>query len=401
MARLARALPGGPYSHITSAFGDRAGFLAMWSSMLSQVTAAAATAIAVGGAIGVAFPAIRSPLSVTVIGVMTLLLLGAVQSRGARSAGRVQVTASLIKLFPLILVLILVLALVGRGGSVQPLAAVPLSLSATVAAAALMLFAFTGFEAGSISANVTDRSQELVPAATINGTAFVAVLYLGATLAVLWLLPSAIAAASPTPIADAIAPSLGPSARTLVALVGAISALGTCNALILLAVETARALAFAGDLPKSFAETDRNGVARHGLFASILLAMLMVAGSMSEDFLATFNFVALVSAVGALVLYLACAAAAWRLRVVGAVIAVPALIYSARDVLGLGRRSLAVGGAARDCRPADPLVQPAGGGSGRARPSPCPSAPALPCGCARRSGRCPSSGWWSSSRRAC
>jgi class 3 adenylate cyclase len=30
-----------------------------------------------------------------------------------------------------------------------------------------------------------------------------------------------------------------------------------------------------------------------------------------------------------------------------------------------------------------------------------PSAPALPCGCARLHGRCPSSGWWSSSRPAC
>ncbi len=236
-----------------------------------------------------------------------------------------------------------------------------------------------------------------MPAATINGTAFVAVLYLAATLAVLWLLPSAIAAASPTPIADAIAPSLGASARTVVALVGAVSAFGTCNALILLAVETARALAFAGDLPQSFAATDSNGVARHGLIASIVLAMLMVVGSMSENFLATFNFVALVSAVGALVLYLACAAAAWRLRRRRSGDRGTGTDLFGCDVLGIGRRSGTVGGAARrlpGCRSAGS----AGGPPERPKapsPSPSPSAPALPCGCARRSGRCPSSGWWS------
>ncbi|GAA4008003.1 hypothetical protein GCM10022211_21770 [Sphingomonas humi] len=336
MARLAGALPGGPYSHVASAFGDRAAFIAMWSSMLSQVTGAAATAIAVGGAIGVAVPALASPVSITVIGLVTLLVLALVQSRGARSAGRVQVTAALIKLVPLVLVLLLVLLLVARGGSVQPLAPVPLTLTATIAAAALMLFAFTGFEAGTISANVTDNAQESVPSATIRGTAFVAMLYLAATLAVLWLLPSAIAAASPTPIADAIAPSFGPSARTLVALVGAVSALGTCNALILLSVEVARALANAGDLPASFAAIDSNGVSRRSLVAAVLLAMAMVAGSVSENFLSAFNFVALVSAVGALVLYLACAAVAWRLQVVGAAVAVPALLYSVAMFWGSG-----------------------------------------------------------------
>ncbi len=87
MARLAGALPGGPYSHIASAFGDRAGFLAMWSSMLSQVTAAAATAIAVGGAIGEAFPGTRSPLSVTLIGIVTLLRAGS-RPVARRAVGR-------------------------------------------------------------------------------------------------------------------------------------------------------------------------------------------------------------------------------------------------------------------------------------------------------------------------
>ncbi|GAA4018127.1 amino acid permease [Sphingomonas swuensis] len=343
MARLAGALPGGPFSHVAAAFGDRTAFVALWSSMISQVMGVAATAIAVGGALGVAIPALRSPWSVTIIGVATIAILALVQSRGARSAGRVQVTAALIKLVPLLVVVILALLLLASGGTPQPLAPVPLGLAGTLAAAALMLFAFTGFEAGTISANVTDRSQELVPSATIRGTAFVALLYLFATVAVLWLLPSAVAASSPTPIADAIAPSLGASAQTLVALVGAISALGTCNALLLLSVEILRALANAGDLPQSLAVTDANGVARRGLWLSALLAAIMVLGSVSENFLATFNFVALVSAVGALVLYLACAAAAWRLKVTGAVIAVPAILYSLAMFYGSGMEAVAWG----------------------------------------------------------
>ncbi|WP_338504547.1 amino acid permease [Sphingomonas kaistensis] len=345
LARLARRLPGGPYAYIAAAFGDRAAFVTLWSYVVSQWTAVAAVAIAAMGALGHVFPAIASgwPLAFAACGAIIGMVL--VNLRGARSTGAVQVTATLIKIVPLLLVALLVLLRVVSGPPLEPFAPVPLSLGATISACALMLFAFTGFEAAAVTANVTEDAGDVVPGATIRGTVLVALLYLVATVAVLWLLPSASAATSQAPFADAIAPAFGDIAGNFVAIVAAVSALGAGNAIILLAVEISRAMANAGDLPPFFARTNKAGVATGSLLVAASIAILLVVASVSDSFVAVFTFVALVSAVSALVLYFICAAAALKLRLEKPAIAVIAVLYAIAMFVGSGLEATLWGGA--------------------------------------------------------
>ncbi len=336
MGRLAARMPGGPYSYVAAAFGDRAAFLTMWSALWSQLTGVAAVAVAIGGALAHVLPAVGAGPGLLGVAVGSILILTVIQISGARSAGRVQVVAALIKVIPLLLVVVLALGRFGSATPVEPLEPTPVSLAGIAAASALMLFAFTGFEAGPITANVTDKAEEAVPAATIRGTAITAVIYLCATVAVLWLLPSAIAAQSSAPFADAIAPALGPVAGALVAVIAAVSAFGTGNALILISVEVARAIANAGDMPPMFAKTNANGVATGSLLTAAAIAIVLVAASMSDSFVEAFAFISLVSAIGALVLYIVCAAAAWKLKAVPAVFGLVAILYSLAMFYGSG-----------------------------------------------------------------
>ncbi|WP_294005040.1 APC family permease [Sphingomonas sp.] len=336
MARLARRLPGGPYSYITVAFGDTAAFVTMWTYLVSQWTGIAAVAIAAGGALGYVFPAVGSGVPLAVVAIVSIIALTLVNMSGARSAGFVQVAATLIKIVPLLLVVLLVLLRLGSGQALEPLSSAPISLAGITAAAALMLFAFTGFESAAVSANVTDHDTDVVPSATINGTVFVAAIYLTATLAVLFLLPSVVAGASGAPFADATAPVLGTVAGAFVAIVAAISALGAGNALILLSAEVARAIANAGDLPPAFARTNRAGVSPVSLIAGAVVAILLVLASISDSFVAVFTFVALISAVSALVLYLVCALAALKLKAEKPLLAGIAILYAIAMFIGAG-----------------------------------------------------------------
>jgi basic amino acid/polyamine antiporter, APA family len=336
MARLARRLPGGPYSYVAAAFGDTAAFLTMWSYLVAQWTAVAAVAIAAAGAIGHVVPALGSGTPLAAVAIGAIVVLAAINLSGARSAGTVQVVATLIKLVPLLLVVLLVAARLATRHPLEALAPAPLSITGIVSAAALMLFAFTGFESAAVSANVTDDAADVVPAATINGTLFVAAIYLAATLAVLWLLPSAVAGASGAPFADAIAPTLGPVAGSFVAIVAAISALGAGNALILLSGEVARSIANAGDLPPAFARTNRAGIAPASVVAAAVVAILLVLSSTSTSFVKLFSFVALISAVSALVLYLVCALAALKLKVEHPLILGLAILYGVAMFVGAG-----------------------------------------------------------------
>ena len=337
-ARLAARLPGGPFVYVRTAFGDTAAFVTMWSYIISQWTGVAAVAVAVAGAIGFVLPAAGSGTGLTIVALGTILILTLVNLSGARSAGWVQLGATLIKIIPLFAVVLLVAVRFGAGQPVEPLASVPITFPGIAAAAALMLFSLTGFESATVVANVTEDSTNTVPRATIFGTGFTGLIYLTATVAALFLLPSAIAANSSAPFADAIAPILGNGAGAVVAIIAAISAFGTCNALLLLSAEVGRSLAAAGDLPPLFGRTNAAGAPTGSILVGAGVATLLVLASSTESFVEVYKFIALVSTVAALVLYAMCAAAALKLKAMGgsAIVALVALLYAIAMFFGAG-----------------------------------------------------------------
>ena len=337
-ARLAARIAGGPFAYVHSAFGDTAAFLTLWSYLISQWTGVAAVSVAIGGAVGHVIPAVSSGIGLTTVALGSIAVLTIVNLTGARSAGWVQIAATLIKVVPVIAVVLLLAARLGTGGSPEPLAPVPVTLAGIGAAAALMLFSLTGFESACVTANVTQDASATVPRATIIGTALTGLLYLTATVATLMLLPSITAATSSAPFADAIAPILGPAAGAVVAIIAAISAFGTCNALLLLAAEVGRSIAGANDLPPLFRRTNAAGVPTGSLLIGAGVASLLVIASTSDSFIAVYVFIALVSTVASLVLYAVCALAALKLRVSGgaAFVTLLALLYSLAMFVGAG-----------------------------------------------------------------
>jgi APA family basic amino acid/polyamine antiporter len=339
MARLAARIEGGPFVYVDRAFGETAAFVTLWSYTLSQVTGVAGVAIAVGGALGHVYPAVvsGSPLIAVALGSIAILTL--VNMRGARSAGILQLITTLIKLLPLTAVMLLVIARAGTGQRLEPLEAVPLGVGAVTTAGALILFSLTGFEAAVMTANVTRDSTTTVPRATIFGTGFTAIIYLLATVAALTLLPSVVAAKSGAPFADAIAPLLGPAAGMLVALIAAVSAFGTANALLLVAAETARTMGEAGDLPRVFAKASKVGAPIGSVLICATGAALLVLASSSKDFVSIYVFITLVSTVLSLVLYVVCAASALKLSRGGlwtTVIVTIGVLYSIAMYVGSG-----------------------------------------------------------------
>jgi APA family basic amino acid/polyamine antiporter len=337
-ARLSAQIPGGPFAYVQRAFGETPAFLTLWSYLISQWTGVAAVAVAVAGAMGHVIPEAASGTGLTIVGLGSILILTIVNMTGARSAGWVQLVATVIKIVPLIVVVLLVAIRFGSGVPTEPLEQVPVTVGGIAAAAALMLFSLTGFEAATVTANVTEDATHTVPRATILGTGFTGIIYLAATVATLMLLPSLLAEKSSAPFADAIAPILGGAAGILVAAIAAISAFGTCNALLLLSAEVGQSIAGANDLPALFRRTNSAGVPVGSLVVGAVVASLLVLASTSESFVSVYVFIALVSTVASLVLYAICALAALKLGAVGgwAILAIAGFIYSIAMFFGAG-----------------------------------------------------------------
>jgi APA family basic amino acid/polyamine antiporter len=338
LARLAAAIPGGPFAYVTQAFGETVAFVTLWSYVVSQITGVAGVSVAVAGALGHVFPAVAAGPGLIAVALGAIAILTVVNLGGARSAGVIQVIATLIKIVPLVAVVVFVVIRFGTGQPVEQLEPTPLGIAPIAIAGALMLFSLTGFEAAAVTANVTRDSTSTVPMATIAGTGFTAVIYLLSTVAALMLLPSAIAAKSGAPFADAIAPILGPVAGMLVAVIAAISAFGTANALLLFAAEISRTIAGARDLPAVFRKTNSLGAPAGAVLICAGIAAVLVLASSSKNFVALYVFITLVSTVAALILYAVCAAAALKLRVTGRwpIVAVIAVIYSIAMFIGAG-----------------------------------------------------------------
>jgi APA family basic amino acid/polyamine antiporter len=314
----------------------------LWSYTLSQVTGVAGVSLAVAGALGHVYPSVVSGPGLISVALGSIAILTLVNMRGARSVGAVQVVTTLIKLLPLIVVMALVAARFATGQHLEPLAPVPVTVGGVTMAAALILFALTGFEAAVMTANVTRDSTTTVPRATILGTGFTAILYLLATVAVLMLLPSAVAAKSGAPFADSVAPLLGTAAGIIVALIAAVSAFGTANALLLVAAESARTMGQARDLPPVFARSNRVGAPAGSVLVCAATAALLVLASSSKNFVSVYVFITLVSTLLSLVLYIVCAASALKLRVAGkwTIIVVIGVLYSIAMFVGAGLEPL-------------------------------------------------------------
>ncbi|RST31768.1 amino acid permease [Sphingomonas ginkgonis] len=314
MARLAAGNDGGPNAYVAAAFGERAAFLTSWSYLVSNWSALAAVAIAMGGGLSYMLPG--AGLGVTGFALLGLGLILAINLAGTRSVGWVQLLTVGLKLVPLVVVLGLIAWQWGRGAPLEPLRTVPLTISSLAAASALMFFSLTGFEAAAVAAERTRDPTRTVPLTTIFGTGGAGLIYLLVVTAVMMLVPYATLAASKAPFADAAAPLWGTDASLLIAGFSVVSAFGAGNSLMLMCGEISHAMAEQGDLPTRFLERSAGGAARLALtISSVAAGLLILAASSSQPLFADlFGFVTLVSSDSTLILYAACAAAALRLR---------------------------------------------------------------------------------------
>ena len=313
---LARRAPlaGGPYAYTRLAFGDLAGFLMAWGYWISVLAAVAAIAVAFISYLTLFFPSLGThPFQAIAAAVATIWLLTAVNAAGIHSGGRLQVWTTLLKILPLA-----ALMLFGwlRFDSTHFIPFNPTGKSAFSAATAtvsLTLWAFLGLESATIPAGSIADPERTIPRATLLGTAFSAILYMGSTLAVMGIVAPAALASSTAPFADAARTLAGSWAGIAVGVGAVISCFGALNGWILIQGQIPLALANDGLFPKIFGRVSRNGTPVIGLVISSILVTLLVAANYSRSLVQLFTFSILLSTLSCLVPYLFSSLAEWAL----------------------------------------------------------------------------------------
>jgi APA family basic amino acid/polyamine antiporter len=311
LARLTMHGGGGIQAHLERNFGPTVAYLVTWSFWCSNWAASAALAVATAAAVAWLDPAFLPVDRFIAVAVGSVVILQLVNALGARASGGMSIVTTAIKLLPLVAVMVAA-GLRGASGTLQPLAPVPVTLANVGLAVALTLFALTGFENGTAPVEKVRNPSRTLPIAILGGTAFVAILYLLSSYAVLKLLPASVVAHSSAPFADAISALWGNAAAVVVAATVAVAAFGALNAMVLATGELGYSMAIRGDFPALFARTRGANTPVAAQLLGSAFAILLILANASRETANLFSFVILLSTASVLVLYLVGALAAWK-----------------------------------------------------------------------------------------
>jgi APA family basic amino acid/polyamine antiporter len=347
-ARLARLNPatGGPYAYTRRAFGDLPGFLVAWGYWISVWCTNAALSVAFVGYLDPFIPGlVRNPVAAAALAVGALWLLTGVNVLGVRTAGRVQVATTALKIFPLVFVGIAGVFLLDRSHFAIAAAGPGAFARGVTSTATLTLWAFLGLECATIPAGSIRDAERVIPRATIVGTILTGIIYIISTIGVMGLLPPAMLSQTTAPFADAARAFGGDRAAALVALGAAISCFGALNGWILIVGQLPMAVAQDGLFPRIFGRLSGRGTPVAGMTIGGILATILITMNYSRGLVELFTFIILLATLSTLVPYAFCSLAGFitnrggppgRQAAAPSIIAALAFAYSLWAIGGAG-----------------------------------------------------------------
>jgi amino acid transporter len=295
-------LTGGPYAYVEAVFGRYVGFLSGVLLWMLGTTAVAGVSSAFAEGIGtlIGLPSIRTPLII-----VTFLGLALINIRGVKQGTRLIVVLSIAKLLPLLLFVGIGAFFIMPANLVVEQMPAPSSLAR---AAIILIFAFSGCESALVPSGEVKEPARTVPRALAIAMIGVTLLYLAVHLVAAGLLGGRLATVPTAPLAFAAEQFMGSPGRMLLLVGASISMLGYVSGMTLAVPRALWKFAQDGLLPPAIG-------AIHGTYRTPHVAIVVQTSLVG--LLAIFNSfeqLAVISNLAALLLYAACAMATLVLR---------------------------------------------------------------------------------------
>jgi len=251
IAELGAAMPkaGGQYIYLQRAFGPIWGWLYGWGSSV-VINPASIAAIAVGFATYVGFFLPLSAVAVKMVAIGSILLLTLINCFGLKVGAVTQNVVTFIKIAAVIALIALCLLL--PGGSVQnfqpfwPTEPASSLVSAFGVAMVAVLWGYDGWiEITYVGSEMRNPARDM-PRSILLSTLLVSVLYVGVSLAILYVLGRGNAAKSPLVAADAMRVVLGTGGAAFITVAVLVSTLGSNHGIVFTAARIPWAMAREG-----------------------------------------------------------------------------------------------------------------------------------------------------------
>jgi APA family basic amino acid/polyamine antiporter len=313
-ARMGTLFPrtGGPYVYARAAFGDYAGFLAVWAYWFSATVGNAAIALGVVGYLkqlvpgALGLPGIDCWLALALLWILTLLNV-----LGVKWGARLSIGILFLNVLPLLAITLLCAPSV-QAANFAPFA--PEGWSALPAAAALVVWAYCGIESAAVPAEEVLDPGRTIRRGTLAGYALGTLVFLGTAVVIVGVLPRAELSHSEEPMALMAGRSLGSGGAWAIRCAAILAGVGTLNGWILMAGRIPVSAAEDGLFFRSLARVNpRFGTPAVALVVGSLVASAVLLANLSHSLLATFQFVVALTVLCSLVAHLLAAAAQFAL----------------------------------------------------------------------------------------
>ncbi len=295
-------LTGGPYAYVEAVFGRYIGFMAGVLLWMIGTTAVAGVASAFAEGLGtlLGMPSLRTPIIVA-----AFVGLALVNIRGVKQGTNLIVVMSVAKLLPLLVFVGIGAFFITPSNLVIEHMPAPASLAR---ASIILIFAFSGCESALVPSGEVKDPARTVPRALAIAMIGVTLLYLSVHLVAAGLLGDRLATVKTAPLAFAAEQFLGTPGRLLLLIGATISMFGYVSGMTLAAPRAIWKFAQDGLLPRVIGAIHPTYRTPHVAIAvqTTLVAFLAIFNS--------FEQLAVISNLAALLLYAGCALATMVLR---------------------------------------------------------------------------------------
>ena len=295
---------GGPYAYVEVALGPFVGFIAGVLLFVTGLAAGAAVATIFVGSVLRLIPSAPSEWAPVLLVLVTTTLV-VINVRGVKSGARMIEAITLVKLIPLV-------GFVAIGVFfIEPanlrVAEVP-PLSSVLSTAGIVIFAFFGIESALAPSGEVRTPSRTVPRAAFLALGAATLLYLVIQWVALGIKGLALSNDRIAPLADAASVFGGSTASTVMIAGAAISTFGFLSSNVLSIPRCLFAFGRDGFIPRIFSAVHESHRTPHVAIMTYGVALVLFALS------GTFEQLAVLSNLAALVLYFLCAIAVWVLR---------------------------------------------------------------------------------------
>lgn len=299
------ALTGGPYAYVEVTFGRYVGFMVGVMLWLLGCTAMPAVAGVFADTVARYVPAAGSPVGRAMFLAVIFAAVAAINVRGVRQGTRLNATLTVAKLAPLLLLLVAGLFVV-QGDNLRWTTGAP-AVGDLSRASVFLIFAFAGVESALVPSGEVRDSARTVPRAVFLAMALITLLYIGLQVVAQGVLGPDLVG-DPTPLATAAGRVFGGWGASMLAFGFMISAFGYLSGMTLAVPRALFAFARDGILPRQLASV-------HPQYHTPWVAII-VQSAIGWLLAVTSGFerLAIIANVSAGLVYLGCAAAAWKLR---------------------------------------------------------------------------------------